>query len=133
LNREGDGLLAKFRSDKVRGPEGWEEILLPEIGRDHGMGKAVAFRDAAAFAILEMYQALEERGVKYAIRVPANDSLQRDIAELIPRPVGEAQQEAAGQVRVVSLLGGELEEGAPGGCEGRTSCGRSFSREWVSS
>jgi hypothetical protein len=26
--------------------------------------------------------------VKYAIRIPANDSLERDIAELLPRPVG---------------------------------------------
>jgi hypothetical protein len=30
---------------------------------------------------------LEERGVKYAIRIPANDSLERDIAELLTRPV----------------------------------------------
>ena len=28
------------------------------------------------------------RGVKYAIRIPANDSLERDIAELLTRPVG---------------------------------------------
>ena len=27
----------------------------------------------------EIYVALEERGVKYAIRIPANDSLERDI------------------------------------------------------
>ena len=31
---------------------------------------------------------MEERCVKYAIRIPANDSLERDIAELLPRPVG---------------------------------------------
>jgi hypothetical protein len=36
----------------------------------------------------EIYEALEERGVKYAIRIPANDSLERDIAELLTRPVG---------------------------------------------
>ena len=29
-----------------------------------------------------------ERGAKYAIRIPANDSLERDIAELLTRPVG---------------------------------------------
>jgi hypothetical protein len=33
-------------------------------------------------------EALEERGVKYAIRIPANDSLEWDIAELLTRPVG---------------------------------------------
>src|SRR5712692_7944774 len=31
---------------------------------------------------------LEERGLKYAIRIPANESLERDIAELLTRPVG---------------------------------------------
>jgi hypothetical protein len=46
------------------------------------------FRGDAAFARPEVYEALEERGVKYAIRIPANDSLERDIAELLPRPVG---------------------------------------------
>jgi len=30
----------------------------------------------------------EARGVKYAIRIPANDSLERDTAELLTRPVG---------------------------------------------
>ncbi len=36
----------------------------------------------------EIYEALEERGVKYAMRIPANDRLERDIAELLARPVG---------------------------------------------
>jgi hypothetical protein len=31
---------------------------------------------------------LYERRVKYAIRIPANKNLERDIAELLPRPVG---------------------------------------------
>jgi Transposase DDE domain group 1 len=35
---------------------------------------------------------LEERGVKHAIRIPANESLERDIAELLPRPVGRPSQ-----------------------------------------
>ena len=42
----------------------------------------------AAFAKPEIYAALEERGVKYAIRLPANENLERDVAELLPRPVG---------------------------------------------
>jgi hypothetical protein len=46
------------------------------------------FRADAAFAKPEIYDALEQRGVKYAIRIPANDSLERDIAELLTRPVG---------------------------------------------
>ena len=43
---------------------------------------------AAAFAKPEIYEALEERGVKYTIRIPANENLERDVAELLPRPVG---------------------------------------------
>ncbi len=33
-------------------------------------------------------EAMEARGVKYAMRIPANDSLERDIGELPTRPVG---------------------------------------------
>ena len=56
--------------------------------RQMAQGKEVAFRGDAAFAKPELYEALEERGVKYTIRLPANDHLQRKIAELLIRPVG---------------------------------------------
>jgi hypothetical protein len=72
----------------VHSAEDWEEVLLPEIERQQGLGKEVVFRADAAFAKPEIYEALEEWGVKYAIRIPANDSLERDIAELLTRPVG---------------------------------------------
>jgi hypothetical protein len=65
-----------------------EELLLPEIERQQKLGKDVILRADAAFAKPEIYEALEARGVKYAIRIPANDSLERDIAELLTRPVG---------------------------------------------
>ena len=42
----------------------------------------------AAFAKPEVYEESEERGAKYAIRIPANDNLQRDVAELLTSPVG---------------------------------------------
>ena len=61
---------------------------LPEIERQQQQGKQVVFRADAAFAKPELYEALEEREVKYAIRLPANDNLERDIAELLTRPVG---------------------------------------------
>jgi hypothetical protein len=88
FNREGDCLAAKLRPGNVHSAEGWEELLLPEIERQQRMGKEVACRADAAFAKPEVYEALEERGVKYAIRIPANDILQRDIEELLKRPVG---------------------------------------------
>jgi hypothetical protein len=88
FNREGDCLAAKLRPGNVHSAENWEELLLPEIERQQGQGKEVVFRADAAFAKPEIYEALEQRGVKYAIRLPANDNLGRDIAELLTRPVG---------------------------------------------
>ena len=58
------------------------------IERQQKLGTEVVFRADAAFAKPEIYDALEERDVKHAIRIPANDSLERDIAELLTRPVG---------------------------------------------
>jgi len=81
-------LGAKLRPGNVHSAEDWEELLLPEIERQQRLGKEVVFRADAAFAKPEIYEALEESGVKYAIRIPANDSLERDIAELLTRPVG---------------------------------------------
>jgi len=88
FNREGDCLAAKLRPGNVHSADHWEELLLPEIERQQKQGKEVVFRADAAFAKPEIYEALEERGVKYAIRIPANDSLERDINELLTRPVG---------------------------------------------
>ncbi len=88
FNREGDCLAAKLRPGNVHSAEDWEELLLPEIERQQRMGKEVAFRADAAFAKPEIYEALEERGVKYAIRIAANNNLQRDIEGLLKRPVG---------------------------------------------
>jgi len=88
FNGEGDCLGAKLRAGNVHSAEEWEEVLLPEVERQQGMGKHVVFRGDAGFAKPEIYEALEERGVRYAIRLPANDSLERDIAELLTRRVG---------------------------------------------
>ena len=88
FNGEGDCLGAKLRPGNVHSAEDWQELLVPEIERQQQEGKEVVFRADAAFAKPEIYEALEERGVKYAIRIPANDSLERDIAELLTRPVG---------------------------------------------
>ena len=88
FNGEGDCLAAKLRPGNVHSAENWEELLLPEIERQQEAGKEVVFRADAAFAKPEIYEAMEERGVKYAIRIPANDSLERDIEELLTRPVG---------------------------------------------
>jgi hypothetical protein len=90
LNREGECLAARLRPGNVHSADGWEELLLPEIERHQTLNKEVVFRGDAAFANPKLYEALEERGVKTAIRVPANDNLQRKITELLTRPVAFA-------------------------------------------
>jgi hypothetical protein len=88
FNRDGDCLAAKLRPGNVHSAEGWEELLLPEIERLQKLNKDVVFRADAAFAKPEIYEALESLSVKYAIRIPANENLERDVAELLSRPVG---------------------------------------------
>src|SRR6202795_676322 len=102
FNSHGDCLAAKLRPGNVHSAEDWDELLLPEIERQQAEGKQVAFRADAAFAKPEIYEALEQRGVMYAIRIPANDSLERDIAELLTRPVGRPSHKPV--VRYKSFL-----------------------------
>jgi len=75
FNGEGDCLAAKLLPGNLHSAEDWEEVLLPEVERQQELGKEVVFRADAAFAKPEIYEAMEERGVKYAIRLPANDNL----------------------------------------------------------
>ena len=74
----------------------------PEIERQQNNGKEVAFRGDAAFAKPDIYEAAEERGVKYAIRLPANENLRREVAELLVRPVGRPSRKPL--VRYKSFL-----------------------------
>ena len=76
------------QTGNVHSAEDWAEVLLPTIERQQKLGKEVVFRADAAFAKPEIYEALEQRGVKYTIRLPANDNLLRDIEELLTRPLG---------------------------------------------
>jgi hypothetical protein len=66
-------------------PRTGKNSYLPEVEREQKFGKEVVFRADAAFAKPEIYEELEERGVKYAIQLPANAGLERDIEELLTR------------------------------------------------
>ena len=88
FNSGGDCMAAKPRPGNVHGADDWKQLLLPEVERLQKLGKEVWFWADAAFAKPDIYEALEERGAKYAIRIPANDCLWRDIAELVTRPLG---------------------------------------------
>ena len=88
FNQHGDCLAAKLRAGNVSSAEDWHELLLPEIERQQAEGKHVTFRADAAFAKPEIYEALEQRGVDYVIRIPANKNLELEIEDILFRPPG---------------------------------------------
>jgi hypothetical protein len=90
FNHEGDCLAATLRSGNVHSADGWEKMLLPVIDRVRARGQTVVVRADAAFAIPALYDALEQRGVTYAIRLPANLVLERAIGDLLTRPRGRS-------------------------------------------
>ncbi len=59
-------------------------------------------RQFFGFGISSAAQTLEEREVKYAIRLPANANLERNISELLKRPVGRPSRKPL--VRYKSFL-----------------------------
>jgi len=88
FNQDGDCLAATLRPGNVHNADGWEKILLPLIERSQARGQTVVVRADAGFAIPALYEALEQRGVAYAIRLPANQVLERAIEDLLTRPRG---------------------------------------------
>ena len=66
------------------------------IERQQAEGKRVTFRADAAFAKPEIYEALEERGVDYAIRIPANKNQVYEVRGSVTEadPGGEPRLEA---------------------------------------
>ena len=88
FNEHGDCLGATLRPGNVHSADDWGDLLVPEIDRQQAEGTRVAFRADAAFAKPEIYDALEQRDVDYAIRMPANKSLELEIEDLLFRPPG---------------------------------------------
>ncbi len=60
----------------------------PNFRRQQADGQRVTFRADDAFAKPETCEALEERSVNYAIRIPANKSLELEIEDILFRPPG---------------------------------------------
>jgi hypothetical protein len=100
FNGEGDCLAAKLRRGNVYSAEAGRTAAA-KIDRQ-AQGKEVAFRGDAALAKPELYDSLEGRTVKYAIRLPANGNLERNITGLLKRPVGRPSYKAV--VRYKSFL-----------------------------
>ena len=88
FNDQGDYLAASLRPGNVPSADDWDDLLMPEIDRQQGAERRVAFRADAAFARLAIYEALEQRDVDYAIRMPANKTLELAVEDILFRPPG---------------------------------------------
>jgi Transposase DDE domain group 1 len=88
FNQYGDCEGAALRPGNVHSAEGWKGMLEPIFDRYKERGKKVYFRADAAFASPDVYEYLEDNRILYAIRIPANQNLQREIEHLLTRPVG---------------------------------------------
>ena len=108
FNDHGDCLAATLRPGNVSSADDWEELLVPEIDRQQAEGQRVAFRADAAFARPAIYEALEARGVQYAIRIPANKNLELEIEGLLFRSPGRPSRTPARPLQEFPLPGGEL-------------------------
>jgi hypothetical protein len=58
------------------------------VDRYREVDKKLSLRGDAAFASPDIYEYLEGKGILYAIRLPANQVLSREIDHLMTRPVG---------------------------------------------
>ena len=88
FTEHGDCVAATLRPGNVHSADDWDDLLVPEIDRQQAVGTRVAFRADAAFAKPEIYDALEQRDVDYAIRLPANKKLELEIEDILFRPPG---------------------------------------------
>jgi hypothetical protein len=88
FNQFGDLERCQLRPGNVHSAEDWRLVLEPVIARYRERGVDLYFRADAAFAKPEIYELLEAEGIRYAIRLPANQVLQERIGYLLKRPVG---------------------------------------------
>ena len=88
FNQFGDVEGTLLREGNVHSAHDWRAVLEPIVTRYKGRNLRRHFRADAAFAQPELYEYLEAKGFEYAIRLPANDALYRDIEHMLTRPAG---------------------------------------------
>ena len=90
FNQDGDLERALLRNGNVSSADDWRSVLETVVARyrHRPLGFKRFFRGDAGFAKPEVYGFLEIEGYHYAIRLPANDVLHREIQHLMTRPVG---------------------------------------------
>ena len=93
FNQLGDLERAMLRAGNVHSAHRWREVLEPVVARYRESSIPKFFRGDAAFASPDLYGFLETEQFLYAIRLPANQNLQREIEHLFTRPVGRPSKQ----------------------------------------
>ena len=93
FNQYGDLERAMLRPGNVHSAHDWLEVLEPIVARYQKRTIPKFFRGDAAFASPDLYRFLETKQFFYAIRLPANQKLQREIEHLLTRPVGRPSRQ----------------------------------------
>jgi Transposase DDE domain group 1 len=88
FNQDGDLERCALRPGNVHSADGWRDVLDPVVARYRDRPVRRLLRADAAFALPDVYEYLEAEGFRYAIRLPANQVVQKQIAHLLRRPVG---------------------------------------------
>ena len=88
FNQHGDCLAASCVQATCTALRTGRSCCCPRSSANRLRGKRVTLRGDAAFAKPEIYEFSEERGVQYAIRIPANKSLELAIEDILFRPPG---------------------------------------------
>ena len=88
FNQYGDLEGAMLREGNVHSADNWRAVLEPVVQRYRELLLDRYFRGDAAFAQPGIYEYLEVERFLYAIRLPVNDVLYREIEHLMTRPVG---------------------------------------------
>ncbi len=88
FNQFGDLERCSLRPGNVHSADGWRDVLEPVVERYKQRSVGLYFRGDAAFASPDIYEYLESEKLLYAIRLPANSTLQNSIAHMLIRPVG---------------------------------------------
>ena len=88
FNHFGDLEVCLLREGNVHSAKDWKSVLDPIVARYRDRELRRYFRGDAAFANPAIYEYLEAERFSYAIRLPANEILSREIEHLLTRPVG---------------------------------------------
>jgi hypothetical protein len=99
FNQDGDLERALLRNGNVASADDWRSVLEPVVARYRLRKLKRYFRGDAGFANPQVYEFLEVEGYLYAIRLPANAVLYRQIQDMMTRPVGRPPEQPIVQYR----------------------------------